>query len=128
MKALKTSTWVLIGLGVVAVGLGAALFFLRPAELPFRFGHGSFMERAIAPELAYLYDCLYRVASFNTKVTDYWGESFDKYVRALGVFRVRLQTCLFLTDLAARALAGPTASTESAADDPDTAGATLHRQ
>ena len=52
MKALKASTWVLIGLGLLAVGLGTTLYFVRPPGLPFGYGHGIGMDRAISPELS----------------------------------------------------------------------------
>jgi len=51
MKRLKTSTWVLIALVVVRVGLGTTLFVLGPEELPFRAGHAPFWGRGEKLEL-----------------------------------------------------------------------------
>ncbi len=46
MKALKTSTWVLAGLGVLTVALGATLFFAGTADRLFGAAHWHFTGRA----------------------------------------------------------------------------------
>ena len=80
-------------------GLNTARWIVSPAWYDgvdvLRQNLASF--QGLSPEARVLNEMLFKLGSPFTKVIDAFGASFDKYLLALGTFRVRIDVLVFLT-------------------------------